>query len=117
MTEVAYDVLGIGNAIVDVIARIEDDFLVRQGMRKGAMALIDEGRATSVYGAMGPAVEISGGSPASTIAGLASFGARAAFCGKVKHDTLGEVFSHDIRRAGVTFTTPPASDGPSTARC
>ncbi|HET9718021.1 MAG TPA: adenosine kinase [Pseudolabrys sp.] len=112
-----YDVLGIGNAIVDVIARAEDDFLVAQGMHKGTMALIDEARAQSIYAAMGAAVESSGGSAANTVAGVASFGARAAFVGKVKNDELGQTFVHDIRAAGVTFETMPASDGPSTARC
>jgi adenosine kinase len=112
-----YDVLGIGNAIVDVLARTEDDFLVRHGMRKGAMTLIDEARATGIYDAMGPAVEISGGSAANTIVGCAGFGGRVAFVGKVKDDELGRVFAHDIRAAGVTFDTPPASEGPSTARC
>src|SRR6478672_9666013 len=113
----AYDVLGIGNAIVDVIARTEDDFLVKHGMNKGAMALIDEARAEAIYDSMGPAIEISGGSAANTIAGVASFGARAAFVGKVKDDQLGKAFAHDIRAAGVAFTTPAATDGPSTARC
>jgi sugar/nucleoside kinase (ribokinase family) len=117
MTTARYDVLGIGNAIVDVLARAEDDFLVRHGMRKGAMTLIDETRATSIYDAMGPAVEISGGSAANTIVGCASLGGRAAFVGKVKDDELGRVFAHDIRAAGVAFDTPPASEGPSTARC
>jgi sugar/nucleoside kinase (ribokinase family) len=117
MTAPRYDVLGIGNAIVDVLARAEDDFLVGQGMRKGAMALIDEKRAETIYAAMGPAMEISGGSGANTIVGVASFGARAAFIGKVKNDTLGHAFTHDIRAAGVSFDTPPAPDGPSTARC
>jgi len=117
MTTTRYDVLGIGNAIVDVLARADDDFLVRQNMRKGAMVLIDEGRASGLYEAMGPAVEISGGSAANTIVGCASFGARAAFVGKVKDDDLGRVFAHDIRAAGVAFDTPPASDGPSTGRC
>jgi sugar/nucleoside kinase (ribokinase family) len=117
MTTARYDVLGIGNAIVDVLARAEDDFLVRHGMRKGAMTLIDETRATGIYDAMGPAVEISGGSAANTIVGCASLGGRAAFVGKVKDDELGRVFAHDIRAAGVAFDTPPASDGPSTARC
>lgn len=112
-----YDVLGIGNAIVDIIARTEEDFLVRHGMNKGAMALIDEPRAEAIYGAMGPAVEISGGSAANTIVGVAGFGGRAAFVGKVKADKLGESFSHDIRAASVAFTTAPASDGPATARC
>ncbi len=112
-----YDVLGIGNAIVDVIARAEDDFLVVQGMRKGGMSLIDEARAASIYAAMGPATESSGGSAANTIVGVASFGAHAAFVGKVKDDELGRTFVHDIRAARVTFDTKPASTGPSTARC
>ena len=112
-----YDVLGIGNAIVDVIARAEDDFLVAHGMHKGTMALIDEARAEKIYDAMGPAVESSGGSAANTIVGVASFGGRAAFVGKVKDDELGRAFTHDIRAARVGFDTPPASNGPSTARC
>jgi adenosine kinase len=117
MTTLRYDVLGIGNAIVDVIARAEDDFLVAQGMHKGTMALIDEARAEQIYAAMGPAVESSGGSAANTIVGVASFGARAAFVGKVNDDELGRTFAHDIRSAGVAYDTPPASEGPSTARC
>jgi sugar/nucleoside kinase (ribokinase family) len=117
MTAARYDVLGIGNAIVDVLARTDDDFLVRQNMRKGAMTLIDEERATAIYEAMGPAIEISGGSAANTIVGCASLGGRAAFVGKVKDDELGRVFAHDIRAAGVAFDTPPAFEGPSTARC
>jgi sugar/nucleoside kinase (ribokinase family) len=112
-----YDVLGIGNAIVDVIARTEDDFLVKHGMHKGAMALIDEARAEAIYEQMGSATQISGGSGANTIAGIASLGARAAFVGKVKADRLGRAFTHDIRAAGVAFTTPPATEGPATARC
>jgi sugar/nucleoside kinase (ribokinase family) len=117
MTTLRYDVLGIGNAIVDVIARAEDDFLVAQGMHKGTMALIDGARAEQIYAAMGPAVESSGGSAANTIVGVASFGARAAFVGKVNDDELGRTFAHDIRSAGVAYDTPPASEGPSTARC
>jgi len=117
MTASRYDVLGIGNAIVDVIARAEDDFLVAQGMNKGAMALIDEARAKAIYDAMGPATESSGGSAANTIAGVASFGARAAFVGKVKDDELGKAFAHDIRSINVAFDTKPATGGPSTARC
>ena len=112
-----YDVLGIGNAIVDVLARSEDDFLVRHKMSKGSMALIDEARAEAIYAAMGPAIEISGGSAANTVVGVASFGGRAAFLGKVKDDAFGRTFAHDIRAAGVAFTTPPARKGPSTARC
>ena len=116
MTAASYDVVGLGNAIVDVIARAEDDFLIGHGMRKGAMALIEEPRAEAIYAAMGPAIEISGGSAANTIAGIASFGARAAFVGKVKDDVLGRAFAHDIRSAGVKFATPLATSGPSTAR-
>ena len=117
MAATRFDVLGIGNAIVDVIARTQDDFLIAHRMRKGAMALIDEGGAARLYEAMGPALEISGGSAANTTVGVASLGARAAFVGKVRDDTLGRVFAHDIRAAGVSFTTPPAADGPSTGRC
>jgi sugar/nucleoside kinase (ribokinase family) len=117
MTSTRYDVLGIGNAIVDVIARAEEDFLTSQGMHKGTMALIDEARAEAIYDAMGPAIEVSGGSAANTTVGIASLGARAAFVGKVKDDELGRTFVHDIRASGVAFETPPASDGPSTARC
>src|ERR1700738_500492 len=116
MNSTRFDVLGIGNAIVDVIARTEDDFLFRQKMRKGGMQLITEADATRIYDAMGPAVEVSGGSAANTTVGAASLGARAAFIGKVKDDELGRVFAHDIRAAGVAFATPPAA-GPSTARC
>jgi sugar/nucleoside kinase (ribokinase family) len=117
MPSIRYDVLGIGNAIVDVIARTEEDFLLKQGMTKGTMALIDEARAAAIYDAMGPAIESSGGSAANTIVGVASLGARAAFIGKVKDDVLGRAFAHDIRAAGVAFATPPAADGASTARC
>jgi sugar/nucleoside kinase (ribokinase family) len=116
MTATRYDVIGIGNAIVDVIARAEDDFLVKQKMAKGAMSLIDEPRAEAIYAAMGPATEISGGSAANTIAGVASFGGKAAFVGTVKEDTLGGVFAHDIRASGVSFKVPPFKSGPSTAR-
>ena len=112
-----YDVIGIGNAIVDVLARTDDDFLVRQKMPKGSMSLIDEARAEAIYSAMGPATEISGGSAANTMVGVASFGGRAAFVGKVKEDGLGKVFAHDIRAAGVAYTTKAARSGPSTARC
>jgi adenosine kinase len=117
MPTARYDVLGIGNAIVDVIARTEEDFLTKHGMNKGTMALIDEPRAQAIYDAMGPAIETSGGSAANTIVGLASLGARAAFIGKIKDDKLGKSFSHDIRAAGVAFSTPPAAGGASTARC
>jgi sugar/nucleoside kinase (ribokinase family) len=117
MANTRFDVLGIGNAIVDVLARTEDDFLIRHGMHKGGMQLIDESRARAIYGAMGPAVEISGGSAANTTVGVASLGARAAFVGKVMDDELGRSFAHNIRAAGVSFETPPASAGSSTGRC
>src|SRR5476651_1608420 len=117
MTSPRYDVLGIGNAIVDVIARAEDDFLVAHSMHKGTMALIDEARAEKIYQAMGPAVESSGGSAANTIVGVASFGGHAAFVGKVKDDELGRAFTHDIRAARVGFDTKLAPSGPSTGRC
>src|ERR1700723_3912212 len=103
MSSARYDVLGIGNAIVDVIARAEEDFLLAQGMNKGAMALIDEARAQAIYDAMGPAIETSGGSAANTIVGLASLGSRSAFIGQVKDDELGRPFAHDIRAAGAAL--------------
>jgi sugar/nucleoside kinase (ribokinase family) len=117
MANARFDILGIGNAIVDVIARAEDDFLVKHNMVKGGMALVDEARAKRIYKEMGPALESSGGSAANTIVGAASFGARAAFVGKIKDDPLGRVFAHDIRAASVAFDTKPAAHGPSTARC
>jgi sugar/nucleoside kinase (ribokinase family) len=111
------DVIGIGNALVDVLSHESDGFLERQGLAKGTMHLIDEPRARELYGAMGPGVEISGGSAANTIVGVASFGGRAHYVGKVRDDQLGEVFAHDLRATGVAFTTPPAKDGPPTGRC
>ena len=107
-----FDVLGIGNAIVDVFAHTDDDFLVAQNMQKGGMALIDEARAKAIYDAMGPATQISGGSAANTIAGVASFGARAAFVGKVKNDELGTRFRarHHQGRRDLRYQT--ATDGP-----
>ena len=112
-----YDVLGIGNAIVDVLANVDDEFLVKHDLVKGAMRLVDEVEAHELYEALGPTVEMSGGSAANTIAGLASFGRRAAFIGKIGADQLGEVFAHDIRSLGVHFDTAPVGDGPATARC
>jgi sugar/nucleoside kinase (ribokinase family) len=111
------DVIGIGNALVDVLSHESDGFLERQGLAKGTMHLIDEARARELYGAMGPGVEISGGSAANTIVGVASFGGRAHYVGKVRDDQLGEVFAHDLRATGVAYTTPPAKDGPPTGRC
>lgn len=117
MTDRELDVVGIGNAIVDVLSHAEDDFLVEQGLAKGTMALIDTDRAEALYAAMGPAVEASGGSAANTIAGIASLGGRAAFIGKVSNDQLGGIFRHDIRAAGVKFDTEPSVSGVPTARC
>jgi sugar/nucleoside kinase (ribokinase family) len=114
MTTAKYDVLGIGNAIFDVLVQTDDGFLASHGMTKGGMALIDEARALSIYRDMGPAVEISGGSAANTIVGIANLGARAAYVGKVRDDQIGHLYTHDIRAAGVAFETAPASDGPAT---
>src|ERR1700676_4927814 len=114
MTLAKYDVLGIGNAIFDVLVQTDEGFLVEHGMTKGGMALIDEARAASIYRDMGPAVEMSGGSAANTIVGVANLGARAAYVGKVKDDQIGRLYSHDIRAAHVTFETKPATAGPAT---
>src|SRR3954451_25124409 len=114
MAETKYDVLGIGNAIFDVLVRTNEGFLARHGMSKGGMALIDEARAAAIYDDMGPATEMSRGSAANTIVGLASFGARTAFIGKVKDDQIGRLYSHDIKAADVAFATAPATSGPAT---
>ncbi len=112
-----YDVVGIGNAIVDVLSHEDDDFLTRHAMTKGTMALIDADAADRLYDDMGAGIECSGGSAANTIAGLASLGGRGAFIGKVRDDQLGKVFHHDIKALGVHFPTDAAADGASTARC
>jgi len=117
MSDTKYDVLGIGNALVDVLAHSTDDFLTQNGIAKGAMNLIDAARATDLYGRMEPAVEISGGSAANTMVGVAELGGRAAYIGKVKADQLGEVFAHDIRAAGVAFDVTAADAGEPTGRC
>lgn len=117
MTSAAFDVLGIGNAIVDVLSHADDEFIRKHALVKGAMTLIDEARAETLYAAMGPGVEISGGSCGNTMAGVASFGGKGAYIGKVRNDQLGAVFGHDIRATGVTFDTPQSTDGPATARC
>src|SRR5713226_6587479 len=114
MTSAKYDVLGIGNAIFDVLVQTDEGFLSRHGMTKGGMALIDEARATSIYRDMGPATEMSGGSAANTIVGIANLGARAAYVGKVRDDQIGRLYTHDIRAAGVAFETRAASGGPAT---
>lgn len=117
MAEIRYDVVGIGNAIVDVLAHAEDRLLDELGLTKGAMTLIDEVQASRLYERMGPAIECSGGSAANTIAGLASLGGKGAFIGKLRDDQLGAVFRHDIRSLGVTFESRLAADGAPTARC
>lgn len=117
MAAARFDVLGIGNAIVDVLAPADEAFLDRAGLVKGSMTLIDDAQADSLYSQMAAGVEASGGSAANTMAGLAGLGGSAAFIGRVRDDSLGKVFSHDIRAVGVTFDTPVATTGPATARC
>jgi sugar/nucleoside kinase (ribokinase family) len=112
-----FDVTAIGNAIVDVLAQADDELLIEHRMAKGAMSLIDANDADRLYALMGPGVEVSGGSAANTAACIAALGGRAAYIGKVAADQLGDVFTHDIRAAGVTYDTPRLSGGLSTARC
>jgi sugar/nucleoside kinase (ribokinase family) len=112
------DVLAIGNAIVDVIARADDAFIAAEGMTKGGMQLIDAAAAEGLYGRMAPGIEASGGSAANTIAGIAALGGRCGFVGQVADDQLGDVFGHDIRALGVTFDVPArVGGGVPTARC
>jgi len=113
----ALDVVGIGNALVDVLSHEDDAFIEAHGLVKGAMALIDGQRATQLYDSMGPAIEVSGGSAANTMVGIASFGGDAAFVGRVDGDQLGTVFAHDIRASGVRFETLPGAGGLPTGRC
>lgn len=117
IVEATLDVVGVGNAIVDVISTVDEEFIAAHGLNKGAMTLIDAERASSLYAAMPPGVEASGGSAANTMAGLASLGSNAAYLGKVRGDQLGDVFVHDLRAAGVGFDVAPGNDGPPTARC
>jgi sugar/nucleoside kinase (ribokinase family) len=117
MSQASLDVVGIGNAIVDVIARADDAFITANGLEKGAMTLIDADRAEELYGKMGPGIEMSGGSAGNTMAGIASLGGKGAYIGKVKDDLLGTVFRHDIRAIGVRFDSQPATEGAPTARC
>jgi sugar/nucleoside kinase (ribokinase family) len=117
MTETTIDVIGIGNAIVDVIAHADDAFLARQALVKGTMTLIDAPRAEALYQIMGPAIEASGGSAGNTMAGLASLGGTGAYIGKVRDDLLGDIYRHDITAIGVRFDTLAATSGPGTARC
>lgn len=106
MPEARTDVIAIGNAIVDVMAPCQDELIAQLGLVRGGMTLVDEAQAHALYAAMGPAREISGGSAANTLAGLAALGSRCAFIGQVAEDQLGEVFAHDIRAGGISFATP-----------
>lgn len=117
MTEATLDVVGIGNAIIDLLAHAEDSFLVEHKLNKGSMTLIDEETAERLYAAMGSTTRASGGSAGNTIAGLGSLGAACGYIGKLRDDELGAAYRHDLLNSGVRFTTPMASDGPSTARC
>ena len=117
MAKPALDVVAIGNALVDVLSHTSDEFIESRGMAKGAMQLVNEAAARALYEAMGPGVEISGGSAANTVVGVASFGGRAHYVGKVRDDQLGEVFAHDLRSMGVGYSTRAATSGPSTGRC
>ena len=117
MTEARYDVIAIGNAIVDVIAPCGDELIEELQLNRGGMTLVDTARAQELYEAMGPARETSGGSAANTLAGLAALGAQCAFIGQVADDQLGEVFAHDIRAVGIDFDTPARAGDPPTARC
>ena len=117
MTSATIDVVGIGNAIVDVIAHADERFLADESLAKGAMTLIDAARAEALYAKMGPAIESSGGSAANTMAGIASLGGRAAISARCATTCSGEVFRHDITATGIRFDTPPAATGPGTARC
>jgi sugar/nucleoside kinase (ribokinase family) len=117
MSEASYDVVGIGNAIVDIIARCDEAFLSNHGMEKGFMQLIDASQANELYADMAPAREQSGGSVANTCAGIASFGGKCGFIGRVAGDQFGKVFAHDIRAIGVAFDTPASDAGLPTARC
>jgi sugar/nucleoside kinase (ribokinase family) len=113
----SYDIIAIGNAIVDVLAPADDAFLAAKGLTKGAMQLLTAEQATELYAAMGPGREVSGGSAANTLAGAAALGAKCAFIGQVATDQLGEVFAHDIRAQGVSFDIPPRDLHESTGRC
>jgi len=116
MTDPKFDVLGIGNAIVDVIAKTDEGFLVAQNLVKGSMRLVETGESERLYALMGSPVQTSGGSAGNTTAGVASFGGRAAFIGKVADDTLGEIYRTDMHRLGIHFETPPLVGGDPTAR-
>ena len=112
-----FDVVTIGNALVDVLSHEDDDFVVRAAVERGSTTMVDRARSDAIYAEMGPGREVSGGSAANTAAGLASLGGRAAYIGLVADDTFGKVFTHDLRSAGVHFDSPVASDGTPTGRC
>jgi sugar/nucleoside kinase (ribokinase family) len=112
-----FDVVALGNALVDVLSHEDDDFVARTGVERGAMTMVDAARSDEIYGHMGPALEISGGSAANTAAGVCSFGGRAAFIGRVADDEFGKIFTHDLRSVGVHFDCPVAGDGSPTGRC
>ncbi|MDE3061260.1 MAG: adenosine kinase, partial [Pseudomonadota bacterium] len=116
-TDILFDVVGIGNAIVDVLSFTDEVFLTKHKLTKNTMTLVDEARAESIYKKMGQTTECSGGSVANTLAGLASLGSKTAFIGKVKNDQLGSIFIHDLHAVGVHFSTMPLENGPSTASC
>lgn len=117
MSAPTYDVVGVGNAIVDVIASVDEGFIDDNDLVKGAMTLIDQDRAELLYAKMPAGVETSGGSAANTMAGVASFGGSGAYIGKVRNDQLGDIFGHDLRAVGVKYDIAPSTEGPSTARC
>src|SRR5512147_1952386 len=117
MADSRFHVAGIGNAIVDVLVHADDALLAELHVTKGVMTLVDADSAEHIYDRLPPGIECSGGSVANTMVGIASLGGRAAYVGKVRDDQLDQVFAHDIRKAGVSFDTAPAGDGPSTARC
>ena len=116
MTGKTLDVIAIGNAIVDIIGHCDEAFLARHGIAKGSMQLVDAGRVTQLYEDMGPGIEISGGSAANTMVGIASLGGKSGFIGKVADDEFGRIFRHDIKSSGVTFETPASNGGAPTAR-
>ena len=117
MTAPDLDVVALGNALVDILSHEDDAFVMRMGLERGAATMVGGPRSSEVYEAMGPATEVSGGSAANTAAGVASFGGRAAYIGRVATDTFGHVFAHDLRGVGVRFESMPATDGPPTGRC
>ncbi|MGE0054625.1 MAG: adenosine kinase [Hyphomicrobium sp.] len=116
MAKARFDVTGIGNAIVDIIGRCDDDYLAKIGADKGSMRLVDADAIAQIYSGMGPATEMSGGSAANTIAGIASFGGKAGFIGKVADDEFGRIFSHDIKSIGVSFKSAAVAGSQPTSR-